>query len=131
VGNSGLEPLPKGPDLQSGCRIRTTFVTQFLYPEMELNHHHLYVRQIRSHYAIGAKCMFLNFPLINIQTKCILYRWVGLNHRHLPYERSALPLSYISILVDIDSSSILGFPPNPSLPLRESNSHRVDQNHVY
>ena len=24
------------------------------YPEMELNHHHLYVRQIRSHYAIGA-----------------------------------------------------------------------------
>ena len=44
---------------------------RFLYPEMELNHHHLYVRQIRFHYAIGAKCMFLNFPLINIQTKCI------------------------------------------------------------
>ena len=71
VGSSGLEPLPWGPDLQSGCRIRTTFATQFLYPEMELNHHHLYVRQIRFHYAIGAKCMFLNFPLINIQTKCI------------------------------------------------------------
>lgn len=28
VGSSGLEPLPKGPDLQSGCRIRTTFATQ-------------------------------------------------------------------------------------------------------
>ena len=54
VENSGLEPLPWGPDLQSGCRIRTTFIFQFLYPEMELNHHHLYVRQIRFHYAIGA-----------------------------------------------------------------------------
>ena len=66
VGSSGLEPLPWGPDLQSGCRIRTTFATHihFLlreysenwasYPEMELNHHHLYVRQIRFHYAIGA-----------------------------------------------------------------------------
>ena len=87
VGSSGLEPLPKGPDLQSGCRIRTTFTTQFfvllkfktfycsnfrfLYLERELNPHHLYVRQIRSRYAIEAKCMFLNFPLINIQTKCI------------------------------------------------------------
>ena len=30
VGSSGLEPLPKGPDLQSGCRIRTTFTTQFV-----------------------------------------------------------------------------------------------------
>ena len=32
VGSSGLEPLPKGPDLQSGCRIRTTFTTQFFVP---------------------------------------------------------------------------------------------------
>jgi len=31
-------------------------VKPILYPEMESNHHHLYVRQIRSHYAIGANC---------------------------------------------------------------------------
>jgi len=28
VGSSGLEPLPLGPILQTGCRIRTTFATQ-------------------------------------------------------------------------------------------------------
>ena len=60
-----------------------------------------------------------------------LYRWVVSNHRHLPYERSALPLSYISIVVDIGSSPIRGFPPNPSLPLMESNHYRMDQNHMY
>ena len=27
MGNSGLEPPPCGPELQSGCRIRTTFAT--------------------------------------------------------------------------------------------------------
>ena len=79
VGSSGLEPLPKGPDLQSGCRIRTTFTTQFfvllkfktfycsnfrfLYLERELNPHHLYVRQIRSHYAIEANiCLDSSHP---------------------------------------------------------------------
>ena len=106
VGSSGLEPLPKGPDLQSGCRIRTTFTTQFfvllkfktfycsnfrfLYLERELNPHHLYVRQIRSHYAIEAKCMFLNFPLINIQTKCILYREMVTLHSIVGYEPSVV-----------------------------------------
>tara|TARA_R110000803_G_scaffold56702_2_gene114077 strand:- start:48 stop:404 length:357 start_codon:yes stop_codon:yes gene_type:complete len=31
VGDSGLEPLPYGRDLQSRCRIRTTFTSQFDY----------------------------------------------------------------------------------------------------
>jgi len=31
VGPGGLEPLPKGRDLQSRCRIRTTFSPQFCH----------------------------------------------------------------------------------------------------
>lgn len=31
MGDSGLEPLPYGRDLQSRCRIRTTFTSQFDY----------------------------------------------------------------------------------------------------
>ena len=58
VGSSGLEPLPKGPDLQSGCRIRTTFTTQFLYLERELNPHPFRVKEIRSRYAIEANVCF-------------------------------------------------------------------------
>lgn len=89
VGRSGLEPLPKGPDLQSGCRIRTTFAAQlifkllkfktfycsnfrFLYLERESNPRPFRVKEIRSRYAIEAKCMFLNFLSINIQTRYIL-----------------------------------------------------------
>ena len=59
-----------------------------------------------------------------------LYREMVMLHSKVRYEPS-LVLDLSVVLVDIDSSSILGFPPNPSLPLRESNSPRVDQNHVY
>ena len=42
-----------------------------LYLVVESNHFPLHVKQIRFRYANKVKCMFLNFPLINIQTKCI------------------------------------------------------------
>ena len=94
MGSSGLEPLPKGPDLQSGCRIRTTFTTQFLYLERESNPRHFRVKEIRSHYAIEAKCMFLNFLLINIQTKYILYPRQELNLTPLVKSQLPTPVCY-------------------------------------
>ena len=60
----------------------------------------------------------------------ILYREMVTLHSIVGYEPSMV-LDLSMFLVDIGSSPILGFPPNPSLPLRESNSPRVDQNHVY
>ncbi len=111
VGSSGLEPLPKGPDLQSGCRIRTTFATQlifkllkfktfycsnfrFLYLERESNPRPFRVKEIRSRYAIEAKCMFLNFLLINIQTKYILYPRQELNLTPLVKSQLPTPVCY-------------------------------------
>lgn len=99
---------------------------------VESNHRHLYVKQIRSHYAnkvissVFPECQYifgLSFIVTNYSTtsqqiltyKTCSYRWVVSNHRQLPYERSALPLSYISILVDVGSSPTRGFPPNPLL----------------
>ena len=88
VGPGGLEPLPKGRDLQSRCRIRTTFRLQFLYLVVESNHFPLHVKQIRFRYANKVKCMFLNFLLINIQTKYILYREMVTLHSKVGYEPS-------------------------------------------
>ena len=61
-----------------------------LYLERESNPRPFHVKEIRSRYAIEVKCMFLNFPLINIQTKCILYREMVTLHSKVGYEPSSV-----------------------------------------
>ena len=51
-------------------------------------------------------------------------------HSIVGYEPSMV-LDLSVVVVDIDSSPTLGFPPNPLLSLMESNHFRVDQNYVY
>ena len=67
---------------------------RFLYLERELNPHPFRVKEIRSRYAIEAKCMFLNFLLINIQTKYILYPRQELNLTPLVKSQLPTPVCY-------------------------------------
>jgi hypothetical protein len=53
---------------------------------------------------------FFIVEFVNLKTT--LYRVMVLNHSKVRYEPSLVP-DHSVVLVDIDSSSILGFPPNP------------------
>ena len=80
---------------------------------VESNHRHLYVKQIRSHYANEAGLSTKNhFWKVDPRDDLFLYRVMVLSHSKVRYEPSSVP-DHSVVLVDIDSSSILGFPPNP------------------
>ena len=74
VGSSGLEPLPWGPDLQSGCRIRTTFATQFV-PRSGIE-------------PLPFACKTNTLPL---RQQGKLYRVMVLSHSRVRYEPSLVP----------------------------------------
>ena len=125
VGSSGLEPLPKGPDLQSGCRIRTTFATHIHFlcnPLCSVNHLIVPRDGIEPPPFVcktntlplrhRGKWMNYFFIVEFVNLKTTLYREMVTLHSKVGYEPS-LVLDLSVVLVDIDSSSILGFPPNP------------------
>ena len=88
MGPSGLEPLPIGRDLQSRCRIRTTF-SPLLYLVIESNYRPLHVKQIRYHYANEAN-LILRFEFF-----AVFYELVTVTS---PY-----PLKVMLLLPDIKS----------------------------